>query len=185
MEDEFRRVFGESSKEVVEREAGEEAARARARKTEAVPSQREDAVFRSWCPHCVKGRAESYVHVKKVQNEGEVPTIRLDYMCMHSEQEKEEEKGMPIVAAKDNETKMTMARAAPSKGVDSYAVETVKRMVERLGYKKIIMKSDNEPAILALQEAVRRETDVEIVMEEVPVGDHQANGLVENAIKNV
>ena len=47
------------------------------------------------------------------------------------------------------------------------------------------MKSDNEPAILALKEAVRRESDVEIVMEEVPVADHQANGLVENAVKNV
>ena len=56
-------------------------------------------------------------------------------------------------------------------------METVKRMVERLGYKKVIMKSDNKPAILALKEAVRRETDVEIVMEEVPVGDHQETDL--------
>ena len=40
MEEELRRVFGESSKEVVEREIGEEAVRARARKTETVPSQR-------------------------------------------------------------------------------------------------------------------------------------------------
>ena len=47
------------------------------------------------------------------------------------------------------------------------------------------MRSDNEPAILALKEAVRRESDVEIVLEEVPVGDHQANGLVGNAIENV
>ena len=39
MEEEFQRVFGESTKEVVEREIGEEAVRARARKTEAVPSQ--------------------------------------------------------------------------------------------------------------------------------------------------
>ena len=38
-----------------------------------------------------------------------------------------------------------------------------------------VMKSDNEPAILALKEAVRRESDVEIVTEEVPVADHQAN----------
>ena len=164
MEEEFRRVFGESTKEVVEREIGEEAVRARAMKTEAVPSQREveehnldHGVFRSWCPHCVKGRAESYGHVKKVQNEGDAPTIGLDYMYMHSEQETEEEKGMPIVVAKDSKTKMTMARVVPSKGVDSYAVETVKKMVERLGYKKIIMKSDNEPAVLALKEAVRRE----------------------------
>ena len=36
-------------------------------------------VFRSWCPHCVKGRAESYGHVRKVQGEGDVPTMGLDY----------------------------------------------------------------------------------------------------------
>ncbi len=78
-----------------------------------------------------------------------------------------------------------MARVVPSNGVDNYAVETVKGTVERLGHKKIIMKSDNEPAILALKEDVRRESDVEIVMEEVPVGDHEANGLAENAVKNV
>ena len=66
MEEEFRRVFGEGTKEVVEREVGKEAVRAKARKTEPVPSQREveehnldHGAFRSWCPHCVKGRAES------------------------------------------------------------------------------------------------------------------------------
>ena len=41
MEEEFRRVFGEGTKEVVEREVGEEAVRAKARKKEPVPSQRE------------------------------------------------------------------------------------------------------------------------------------------------
>ncbi len=47
------------------------------------------------------------------------------------------------------------------------------------------MRSDNEPAVLGLKESVRRGSDVEIVLEEVPTGDHQGNGLVENAIKNV
>ena len=72
--------------------------------------------------------------MKKLHNEGDVPTIGIDYMYMHSEQEKEEEKGMPIVVAKDNRTKMIMARVVPSKGLDGYAVEIVKRMVERLRY---------------------------------------------------
>ena len=77
MEEDFQRVFGESTREVVEREIGEEAVRARARKTEAVPSQREveehnldHGVFRSRCPHCVKGRAESYGHAGAVKDEG-------------------------------------------------------------------------------------------------------------------
>jgi hypothetical protein len=38
---------------------------------------------------------------------------------------------------------------------------------------------------LELKEAVRRESDVEIALEQVPVGDHQAHVLVENAVKNV
>ena len=122
---------------------------------------------------------------RKVQDEGEAPTVGVDYACVRSEQEKEEEKGIPIIVAKVNKTKMIMARVVPSKGVESYAVETVKKMVERLVYRKIIMRSDNEPAILALKEAVRRESDVEIALEQVPVVHHQANGLVEIAIKNV
>ena len=47
------------------------------------------------------------------------------------------------------------------------------------------MRSDSEPAILVLKEAVRRETDAEVALEAVPAGDHQANGLVENVVKNV
>ncbi len=44
-------------------------------------------------------------------------------MYMHSEQEKEEEKGMPTVVATDRKTKMIMPRVAPSNGLDTYAVE--------------------------------------------------------------
>ena len=32
--------------------------------------------------------------------------------------------------------------------------------------------------------AVRRGANVEIALEEAPVGDHQANGVAENAVKN-
>ncbi len=47
------------------------------------------------------------------------------------------------------------------------------------------MRSDNESSILALKEAMRRENAVDIALDKVPFGGHQANGLVENAIKNV
>jgi hypothetical protein len=140
---------------------GEEVARARARRMEAVPSAKgveehnlDHVASRSWCPHCVKGRAESYGHAKKVASESDVPIISLDYMYMHSVQEKEEEKGMPILIAKDSRAKMIMAKVVQCKGVVPYAVDVMKKMIEQLGYKKVIMRSDNEPAILALKEAV-------------------------------
>ncbi len=64
VEDEmFEKVLGLSVEETL-RETGEEGVAGRARKVEAVPSRKEveersldHAVFRSWCPHCAKGRA--------------------------------------------------------------------------------------------------------------------------------
>ncbi len=66
MEEKFRRAFGESADEVErkegEEESEEEAVRARARRPETVPSEKEvekhnldHGVFRSWGPRCVKG----------------------------------------------------------------------------------------------------------------------------------
>ncbi len=67
--------------------------------------------------------------MEKVQDEGEAPTVGVGYTHARSEQQQEEEKGTPIIVAKDNKTKMITPRVAPSKG-DSYAVETVKKTVE-------------------------------------------------------
>jgi hypothetical protein len=117
----------------------------------------------------------------------DVPVVSVDYAYMHPEAEEEDEaeKGMPILVTKDSRTKMVYSRVVPKKGLDDYAVGALKRITEELGYKKVVMKSDNEPSILQLKDLVRKETDVELVMEEVPVGDHAANGSVENAVKNI
>ncbi len=84
-----------------------------------------------------------------------MPTMNLDPTYMHSEQGKEEEKGMPIVVVKDDETKLVMAKVVPSKGAQEHGVEVVRKLVEQLGHNNVIMKGHNEPAILALKEAVR------------------------------
>ncbi len=112
-----------------------------------------------------------------------MPNVGVGYVHMHSEQEKEEEVGILIAVAKDSKAKMIMAKAVPSKGVElrSGGREENGGVPRR---RKIITRSDNEPAILALKEAVRGETDVELALEAVPVGDHQTNGLAETAAKN-
>lgn len=179
------------TRELREEEDRAEEGRSVAREIGARPARREaeernldDAVFRAWCPRCVRGRAEAYPH-RADEREKDVPIASVDYMYMHSEQSKEEEKGMPIMVVKDSRTKYVVAKVVAQKGVCEYAIVSLKKAIEQLGYKKVILRSDNEPAILALKEAVRRETDVEIVSEEVPVGDHQANGSIENAVKQV
>ncbi len=55
--------------------------------------------------------------------------------------------------------------------MNEYAVEVVRRFVEKLDYNEVTLKSDKEPAILALKEAVRRETSVEIVTDDTWVAE--------------
>ncbi len=99
MEEELRRVFEESAEEVARKQteegAGVEAVRARARRVETVPREKEveegdldHGVFWSWLPHCVKGRAEAYEHVREVTGESDVPTVGVDYVYTRSEQQK-------------------------------------------------------------------------------------------------
>ena len=53
------------------------------------------------------------------------------------------------------------------------------------GNRRITLKSDNEAAILALKREVKVQAkDVEIVLQEVPTGDHSANGAVEVAVRD-
>ena len=71
--------------------------------------------------------------------------------------EDEEEKGMPILVLKDSRTKVALSRVVPHKGRDQYAIERLQQDIANLGYKKLILKSDNEIAIIALKQAVKRE----------------------------
>ncbi len=94
-------MSGQSAEETL-RQSGEEGVAARARKVEAAPSKKEvedqnldHAVFRCLCPRCAKGRAEACGSRKRGGKTGDAPTDSLDYLHTHSEQEKEEEKGMP------------------------------------------------------------------------------------------
>jgi hypothetical protein len=61
-------------------------------------------------------------------------------MHIHSEQEKEEETGMPIMVMKDEKTKKIAAKVVLSKGVDGYAVESLREALEQLGRWRIILR---------------------------------------------
>ncbi len=91
----------------------------------------------------MKGRAESYGHKAEKDKERSVPIVGIDCMHIHREQEREEEKGMPILVVKGGRTKMVVSEVVTNKGVVDYTVGLVKKMIEQLGYKKILLRSDN------------------------------------------
>ena len=56
-----------------------------------------------------------------------------------------------------------------------------------MGIRRMIFKTDQEPATVALGERVIEAlgTKVEVIPEESPVDDHQGNCEIENAIKEL
>ena len=177
-------------------EESEEAVEAKPAMTPYQPSQEEidrhmltHVPYRNWCPHCVRGKAKGGAHRKAHSSENEIPTISLDYMFMHESQMAEEERGMPILVTKDAASKkgtgMVSARVLPAKGVNRYAVSNLASEIAKLGHNEMVLKSDGEPAIIALKQAVKMERSERIVLEESPVKESRSNGVIENAIQQV
>ena len=99
----------------------------------------------------------------------------------------------------DHGTEMTYSSVVPKKGVHAYAVVRCCNDLSLLGHSKLILKSDNEPAILALKEAIQAESSQKIeltgrvkqegeknkciVPEESAAYDSRSNGRIESNIK--
>ena len=94
---------------------------------------------------------------------------------------------------KDLKSKAIFAHAVPQKGVDAdgYAVVRLVEDIRWLGYIKILLKADDEHAIVKLlHDSLRRiKTDVmdmeQVGKEHPPSYDSRSNGSVENAVKAV
>ena len=106
------------------------------------------------------------------------------------DKDKDEEKGNPILVRKDKDSGdtgagMRYAHALPNKGVNDYAVQVVIKDLERLGHKRIILKNDQEPAVMALRTAVKARCNVEIVRDKSLVYGSASNGEIESTIRTI
>ena len=135
------------------------------------------------CRHCVAGRGLGQRHQTRTSEQKEqnlVPTVAFDYdYAFMSRSDEDDERLRPTLVVKDERTQMVAATFVDSKGATPYAVKFAAAFLKKLGYRKVVLKSDEEHSIMALKEAAAREAAIESVPEESPPGDHQANGLVE------
>ena len=112
--------------------------------------------------------------------------MSIDYFFMGPSGQEEAQGVLPMLAVKYHESRMTFAHVVERKGpVDS----TTRRLVadlDWLGLRRLVFKSDQEPAILALKQAVRESMPtVEFVMEESLVEEHQSNGTIEVTVREI
>ena len=92
-----------------------------------------------------------------------------------SEVEVEQHGDSPVLVMHDSVTKSIFAHLIPAKGVDFPSCEKVVKMIvkdlDTLGYRKVVFRCDNEPAILSLLRAVKLAWSGDVVQETSAEGD--------------
>ena len=158
--------------------------------------------FKSWCSHCVRGKAAEDPHRRKKSAEKDqereegLPTVSLDYCFMGSkglikadegetgegkERDGVDAKDNPIVVIHDSRSGTAFAHAVKKKGRYEGIVKAAVRNLDSLGYNKVILKRDQESSIEELCSAIKQYWNGEAIPERSPIGESQANGRVEDA----
>jgi len=139
--------------------------------------------FMPWCPSCVSGQAKDKCHKKSVEQEKGVDEVVFDYGFLGTEDVKET---LPVQVMKSLNNGMIFAHVVPRKGLcDDHGVQEIIEDLEKIGLKKIILKSDGEAALKHIQEEVRRRRTDETILENSPVGDSRSNGHAERAVQEI
>ena len=120
--------------------------------------------FRNWCPHCVRGKANAAAHRMDKGLAQDHPTVHMDY-CFPVKRKTDEsldeytaKRGAPILIQYDDKLGIMAASYVNEKGVNPRSIAIVKSFLEKLGHKKVTIKSDQERAIIAMREEVKRHT---------------------------
>ena len=152
--------------------------------------------YRSWCPECVEAFGREWAH--KHSEGRSVPLVSCDYLFIIPRgrivrkdelEEGEREGALTVLVLYCSASKSVFAHAVPKKGFDSkgYIVEQIKEDILWLGHSRVVIKGDNEPALVqVIQAAVAalKMAGVQSATDEGSVPyDPQTNGAAESAVK--
>ena len=101
----------------------------------------------------------------------------------------DETKCLPILAVRDHASRTTFSHVVPCKGT-SHVYPTAQAVtdIEHLGHSSLVLKSDQEPAILDLRSDIIarcKEKGISVIPENSPIGESQSNGVIERAIQDI
>ena len=168
-------------------DGGEEVIAPRVPPVPAKPTQAEqdghyaagDAAYRSWCEHCVKGWGSASPHA--VVSEGELPEVGVDYAYLGPEGSQ-----VTILVCKCKRTGCLAATQVQEKGMIVYALAFFAGWLRGLGWKRLLLRSGNDRALLAFLRAAAASLEgFEVIEQASPEGEHAANGLAEVGVREV
>ena len=94
-----------------------------------------------------------------------------------------------MLVVKERQSRAIQAWVVPSRCTvldEGAAAERATDGIRRFGLRdKVIIKTDNEPAILALRDLIQAKLNVNVLEEEPQPHESQSNGAVENCVKLV
>ena len=138
------------------------------------------AVFRTWCRECCIGRGRMHQHGPGGR-ETTFPAIAIDYGYLNERDDLlQEAAGAPILVSKCIRDRWIGAAIVQTNGADECAVAELKNDVICSGFTEVLIRSDNELAILALKESAAtalKLAGVNVKTEESALYDSQSNGL--------
>jgi hypothetical protein len=142
--------------------------------------------FRSWCPCCVAATAKHWPHKRRSErdeDEEAIPPVHMDYWFMR---EDGTEGSVTVINYVEKITKMHGAHVVKSKGTDNDTAERIIKSIEKMGMNnKIILRADQEPAIQAVTQAIKKLRSTETILEASKKYDSQSNGFAERAVQTV
>ena len=163
---------------------------------------------RDWCAHCRRGRGVRGAHHRGQEGHHEYPIISMDYAYIGSSPEDDDrlyveaktrtdrgeepvEDEVPkgsvcTLVVYDSRSGGIWGIHVDKKGVSSRVQAKVLEVLNTLGYKRIVLKSDQEPSMAALKRSVQQLWEMgEVTTEDSPAYDPKSNGAVERAVRNL
>ena len=145
---------------------------------------------RSWCRACVAGRGRSDAHLTHRTSASITTTIGVDYGYLEDRVILgEQEVGpSPILVARSSTTQVTTADVLPCKvTAHPWCVQSLVRAFVATGDAKIILQSDNEPAILDLKRLAAAECRGKhgMIISDTTEYCSQSKGQAELAVREV
>ena len=112
--------------------------------------------YRTWCRECVEGFGREDGH-SCTEKEHLIPIVSMDYVFLSRRgifersgwRPQEGEVWLKVLVVRDSKSRCVFAHAIPSKGIDEgrFVVDSVVADCSWLGYARVLLKADNEPAI--------------------------------------
>ena len=137
-----------------------------------------------WCPVCVKAKGREDAHKRGDGKEKPgLPIISMDYSELDDEDEARSNKTLVV---KDELSGAVLQYKVKCKGTgDDWVVKKLVRDIEEFGRTDIRLKTDGEPAIVALQAKVQETRKPRTIPVNPPAYNPQSNGSCEKAVEDV